>query len=86
MSLMRKRAAVGLGRRRHRPVRPPRSANTAGTGLVISEAYGGGGNSGATYNNDFIELYNPTCAAISVNGWSVQYRSAAGTRPRRSRR
>ena len=59
----------------------PASANTAGTGLVISEAYGGGGNSGATYKNDFIELYNPTSAAISVAGWSVQYRSATGTGP-----
>ena len=57
----------------------PAQANTAGTGLIISEAYGGGGNSGATYKNDFIELYNPTSAAISVNGMSVQYRSATGT-------
>jgi predicted extracellular nuclease len=55
------------------------SANPAGTGLVISEVYGGGGNSGATLTNDFIELYNPTGAAISVNGWSVQYRSSTGT-------
>ncbi|MET0523240.1 MAG: lamin tail domain-containing protein, partial [Nocardioides sp.] len=55
------------------------SANPAGTGLVISEVYGGGGNSGAVYTNDFIELYNPTAAAIDVTGWSVQYRSATGT-------
>ena len=54
------------------------SANPAGTGLVISEVYGGGGNSGATFLNDFIELYNPTASAISVDGWSVQYRSQAG--------
>ncbi len=38
------------------------TANPAGTGLVISEVYGGGGNAGATYTNDFIELYNPTDA------------------------
>ena len=57
----------------------PASANPAGTGLVISEVYGGGGNSGATYTNDFIELYNPTSSAISVEGKSVQYRSATGT-------
>ena len=56
----------------------PASANLAGTGLVISEVYGGGGNTGATYTNDFIELYNPTAAAISVEGKSVQYRSATG--------
>ncbi|WP_429845170.1 chitobiase/beta-hexosaminidase C-terminal domain-containing protein [Brevibacillus sp. FIR094] len=47
--------------------------------VVISEVYGGGGNSGALYKNDFIELYNPTDTAVSVGGWSVQYASATGT-------
>ncbi len=47
--------------------------------VVISEIYGGGGNSGATYVNDFIELYNPTSSAVSLNGWSVQYASATGS-------
>ncbi|NPC96774.1 ExeM/NucH family extracellular endonuclease [Nocardioides sp. zg-DK7169] len=55
----------------------PASATTASSGLVISEAYGGGGNSGATYTHDFIELHNPTDAPISVDGLSVQYRSNA---------
>ncbi|MFC6341971.1 lamin tail domain-containing protein, partial [Nocardioides hankookensis] len=54
-------------------------AGAASTGLVISEVYGGGGNAGATYTNDYIELYNPTSAPISVAGMSVQYRSSAGT-------
>ena len=47
--------------------------------VVISEVYGGGGNSGATLKNDFIELYNPTTSPISINGWSVQYASATGS-------
>ena len=47
--------------------------------LVISEVYGGGGNSGATLKNDFIELYNPTDSIVTIDGWSVQYASAAGT-------
>lgn len=47
--------------------------------VVISEVYGGGGNSGATYKNDFIELYNPTLTAVDLTGWSVQYASATGT-------
>ncbi|GGG92532.1 lamin tail domain-containing protein [Pedobacter zeae] len=47
--------------------------------VVISEVYGGGGNSGATYKNDFIELYNPGNTAVDLTGWSVQYTSAAGT-------
>ena len=49
------------------------------THLVISQVYGGGGNSGAPFTNDFIELYNPTTAAINVNGYSVQYASSTGT-------
>jgi predicted extracellular nuclease len=54
-------------------------ANTSGTGLVISEVYGAGGNSGAVLNADFVELYNPTDAAISVAGDYVHYRSASGS-------
>src|SRR5690606_35904549 len=49
------------------------------SGLVISEAYGGGGNNGAVYTHDFIELHNPTDQPISVDGMSVQYRAAGGT-------
>ncbi|TYL55708.1 ExeM/NucH family extracellular endonuclease [Nocardioides sp. BGMRC 2183] len=62
-------------------VTPAASAAPDGTGLVISEVYGGGGNAGATWKNDFIELYNPTDAPISVEGWSVQYRSSSGNPP-----
>ncbi|MFF2628276.1 endonuclease/exonuclease/phosphatase family protein [Kitasatospora griseola] len=43
------------------------------TGAVIAEVYGGGGNSGATLKNDFIELGNPTGAAFGLAGYSVQY-------------
>lgn len=46
--------------------------------VVISEVYGGGGNSGAFYTHDFIELYNPTGQAVSLSGWTIQYASAAG--------
>ncbi|WP_374058093.1 endonuclease/exonuclease/phosphatase family protein [Marinitenerispora sediminis] len=42
-------------------------------GVVISEVYGGGGNSGATWRNDFIELGNPGGADVGLDGWSVQY-------------
>jgi 2',3'-cyclic-nucleotide 2'-phosphodiesterase/3'-nucleotidase/5'-nucleotidase len=45
--------------------------------VVISQVYGGGGNSGAEYKNDFIELYNPTDSAINLSGWKVRYNSAA---------
>ncbi len=46
--------------------------------VVISQIYGGGGNSGATLKNDFIELFNRGTAPASVEGWSVQYASATG--------
>jgi endonuclease G, mitochondrial len=46
--------------------------------VVISQIYGGGGNTGATYRNDYIELYNPTTSTFNLNGWSVQYASATG--------
>lgn len=49
------------------------------TDVVISQVYGGGGNSGATLRNDFVELQNRGSAPVSVDGWSVQYTSAAGT-------
>ncbi|AZU60951.1 DUF4350 domain-containing protein [Neobacillus mesonae] len=47
--------------------------------VVISQYFGGGGNSGAPYNKDFIELYNPTEQDVVLDGWSIQYASAAGT-------
>src|SRR5207247_2434199 len=47
--------------------------------LVISQAYGGGGNSGSTYTNDFIEVYNRGTSTVNLAGWSVQYNSATAT-------
>src|SRR4051794_698056 len=58
---------------------PQAQANPGGSGLVISEVYGAGGNAGAVYNADFIELYNPAGANVSVSGMYVHYRSASGT-------
>jgi uncharacterized protein (TIGR03437 family) len=45
----------------------------------ISQLYGGGGNTGATYENDFIEIFNRGNTTVDLTGWSVQYTSAAGT-------
>lgn len=47
--------------------------------VVISQIYGGGGNSGATYTHDFIELYNQTSSSVNLSGWSVQYASNTGS-------
>jgi len=47
--------------------------------VVMSQVFGGGGNTGAPWNNDFVELYNPTSSDITMTNWSIQYSSAAGT-------
>jgi predicted extracellular nuclease len=47
--------------------------------IVISQVDGGGGNSGATIKNDFIELYNRGTIPVDVTGWTVQYGSASGS-------
>ncbi|MDD3191404.1 MAG: lamin tail domain-containing protein [Bacilli bacterium] len=46
--------------------------------VVISQAYGGGGNTGATLKSDFIELYNPTNEAVDLTGWVLFYASLTG--------
>lgn len=47
--------------------------------VVVSQVYGGGGNSGAIFKNDFIELFNSGSSAVVLTGWSVQYVSASGS-------
>jgi len=47
------------------------------TSLVISQVYGGGGNAGATLDQDFVELHNRGAVPASTAGWAVQYASAA---------
>jgi predicted extracellular nuclease len=54
-------------------------ASASSTTLVISQVYGGGGNSGATLKNDFIEILNISNSPISLNGYSVQYASSTGS-------
>ncbi|GGX82410.1 ExeM/NucH family extracellular endonuclease [Massilia dura] len=50
----------------------------AASDVVISQVYGGGGNSGATLKSDFIELFNRSDAAVKLTNWSVQYASTTG--------
>jgi predicted extracellular nuclease len=57
-------------------VSTPHGASVA---VVISQVYGGGGNAGAPFTNDFIELHNVSDTAVSLAGWSLQYASATGT-------
>ena len=54
-------------------------ASAASPDVVVSQVYGGGGNAGATYTNDFIQLYNRGTSAVDLSGWSVQYASSGGS-------
>lgn len=55
------------------------SALGAGSGVVLSQVYASGGNAGATYANDFVELFNPGSSTVDLTGWTIQYAPAAGT-------
>lgn len=57
----------------------PAAYATPSTSAVISEAYGGGGNSGATLTKDFVELANRSTAAYALDGYSVQYLPASAS-------
>ena len=57
----------------------PGTALATSSTIVVSQVYGGGGNTGATYTNDFIELFNRGTTTVDVTGWSVQYASTTGT-------
>ncbi len=54
-------------------------AQPAAAQVVISQVYGGGGNTGAPLKNDFVELFNRGASPVSLTGLSIQYASATGT-------
>lgn len=60
-------------------VKSPRAVQATSSNVVISQVYGGGGNSGAKFKNDFIELFNRGTSSVNITGWSVQYTSSTGT-------
>jgi len=55
------------------------AAHAASPSIVISQVYGGGGNTDAPYTNDFVELFNRGTETVTLDGWSLQYASATGT-------
>ena len=65
------------------PLAAPAPTEAVSPDVVISQVYGGGGNSGATLTHDFIELYNRGEFAVDLSTWSVQY--APPGRPGRAR-
>jgi uncharacterized protein len=56
------------------------SARGSGSGsIVVGELYAAGGNSGAAYTNDYVELFNRGAGPVAIDGWTLQYASAAST-------
>jgi uncharacterized protein len=56
------------------------SARGSGSGsVVVAELYAAGGNSGAAYANDYVELFNRGAGSVAIDGWTLQYTSASGT-------
>ncbi|MBL8878861.1 MAG: lamin tail domain-containing protein, partial [Phycisphaerales bacterium] len=47
--------------------------------VVISQFYGGGGNTGAPYRSDYVELFNRGCVPVDISNWSIQQASSTGT-------
>ncbi len=54
------------------------SASAAPNNIVISQVYGAGGNAGAVWNKDFVELFNRSGAPASLKGLYLHYHSATG--------
>jgi Lamin Tail Domain len=54
-------------------------ARAASPDAVISQVYAGGGNAGASFTNDFVELFNRGSTTVDLTGWSVQYASSSST-------
>jgi uncharacterized protein len=54
-------------------------AGAVSPNLVVSQVYGGGGNSGAPFTNDYIEIFNRGATTVDADGYSLQYTSASGT-------
>jgi hypothetical protein len=54
-------------------------ARSATSSVVVSQIFAGGGNAGASYTNDFVELFNRGGTAVDLSGWTIQYASASST-------
>lgn len=59
----------------------PTESAAQSTHLVISQVYAGAGCSTAgcsSYQNDFVEIFNPTNLPVNLNGWAIQCASSSG--------
>lgn len=61
------------------PIPSPTPSPDSSPTIVVSQVFGGGGNSGAPFRNDFIEIFNRGNSSVNLSGWSVQYASATAS-------
>jgi Calx-beta domain/Lamin Tail Domain len=57
------------------------SAQAADPNIRISQIYTRGGEAGATFQNDYVELFNRGQTDVDVSGWSLNISNFAGTPP-----
>src|ERR1700761_4308995 len=51
----------------------------AGGKMVVSQIYAAGGQMGAIYKNNFVEIKNIGDADVNISGWSLQYAKSGDT-------
>src|SRR4029079_17014453 len=61
------------------PLAAASARRSGGGSLVVAEVYAAGGNSGAAYTNDYVELFNRGASPVAIDGWTIQYASASST-------
>jgi hypothetical protein len=59
-------------------LRAARAQTPAAGDIVFSQVYTRGGNSGSTYKNNFIELFNRSNATVDISGWRLNIASDTG--------
>jgi Calx-beta domain-containing protein/lamin tail-like protein len=59
----------------------PKAQAIADSNIRISQIYTRGGEAGATYQNDFIELFNRGNVDVDISGWSLNIANFSGTPP-----
>src|SRR4051812_11034262 len=53
--------------------------SVADSNIRISQIYTRGGEAGAIYQNDFIEIYNRGNSVVDINGWTLSITSFDGS-------
>ncbi len=52
--------------------------STGGSGVKISQIYGGGGSASGTFNADFVEIHNNGSSTVDISGHKIMYGSSGG--------